>query len=81
VSQPEDGGLLKIQRCPEAVFMQLFSSLNKLINKDKKPVPAQPPDDQLETRPMRIPNERTRPSRSINDQKWLKIQKAIDQAG
>jgi len=36
---------------------------------------------------MRIPediyerNERTRPSRRVNDQKWLRIQKAIDQAG
>lgn len=64
--------------------MQLLSNLGKFIGRDKKAVEASPSEDMLETRPMRIPkdfHERTRPSQRINDQKWLKIQKAIDQAG
>lgn len=67
--------------------MQLLSNLNRFMGRDKKAIVTPPPEDQLETRPMRIPkdfherSERTRPSQRINDQKWLKIQKAIDQAG
>ena len=60
-------------------MMQLLSTLNKLINGEK----PQQDDDRTATRPIQVPRDRdaTRPSFRISDEKWHKIQKAIDQAG
>lgn len=64
--------------------MPLFSKLNKLITGQQQPAVASPRDERSATRPMqgRHPHdEATRPSYRIRDEKWLRIQKAIDQAG
>lgn len=63
--------------------MQLLSKLSKLISgEEPQPSPSES-DDRLATRPMQPPRDHdaTRPSYRISDEKWLKIQKAIDQAG
>ncbi|MEW5957288.1 MAG: hypothetical protein AB1801_06170, partial [Chloroflexota bacterium] len=68
----------------EGRIMQLLSALNKLIKGDEQTPVQEEQDERLATRPMQSsgqPDERTRPSPRISDQRWLQIQKAIDQAG
>ena len=63
--------------------MQLLSKLRKLIGGEQEQLLSGPNDERTATRPMQSPRDRdaTRPSYRITDQKWQKIQKAIDQAG
>jgi hypothetical protein len=64
--------------------MQLLSALSKLIAGQPQQNIRPQEDDQAATRPMEEPrrqDDRTRPSRRIRDEQWLKIQKVIDQAG
>jgi hypothetical protein len=67
--------------------MQFISRLSKLINSNsKKPGPYPLPEqlDRPATRPILLKrdyDDRTRPSPRISEQEWLKIQKAMDQAG
>jgi hypothetical protein len=63
--------------------MQLLSKLSKLISGEQsQPHPFQS-DSRPATRPTQPPQDRdaTRPSYRISDEKWLEVQKAIDQAG
>jgi hypothetical protein len=63
--------------------MQFLSKLSKLIT-GEQPQPLTPQfDGRPATRPVQTPQDRdaTRPSYRINDEKWLRIQKAMDQAG
>jgi hypothetical protein len=64
--------------------MQLLSALSKLITGEQEKITLRQQDDRSATRPMegpKRPEDRTRPSQRIRDEKWLKIQKVIDQAG
>ena len=64
--------------------MQLLSALSKLITGEQENITLRQQDDRSATRPMegpKHPEDRTRPSQRIRDEKWLKIQKVIDQAG
>ena len=63
--------------------MRLLSKLRKLIDGEQEQLLNGPNDERIATRPMQAPRDRdaTRPSYRITDQKWQKIQKAIDQAG
>jgi len=61
----------------------LLSTLSRLFNGEKPQQNVLQVDDRTATRPMQVPrdSDATRPSYRIGDQEWLKIQKAIDQAG
>lgn len=63
--------------------MGLLSTLSRLFNGKKPQEIVLQVDDRTETRPMQVHRDldATRPSYRIGDQEWLKIQKAIDQAG
>ena len=64
--------------------MQLLSALSKLIARQSPESTLPQQADQLATRPMEGPrrqDDRTRPNQRVRDEKWLKIQKVIDQAG
>jgi hypothetical protein len=63
--------------------MQLLSKLKELIGAEQEEEPISPRVEPIVSPPTQSPKDRdaTRPSYRIVDQKWRKIQKAIDQAG
>ena len=63
--------------------MQLLSKLSKLIIGEQPQPHSFQSDERVATRPMQPPrdSDATRPTYRISDEKWFKIQKAIDQAG
>lgn len=63
--------------------MQLLSKLKKLIGGEQEQRFTTPNDELHSSHPRQSARDReaTRPSHRITDQKWQKIQKAIDQAG
>jgi hypothetical protein len=63
--------------------MQLLSILRKLIGGEQEQLFTMPNDEPYGDHPRQSTTDReaTRPSHRITDQKWQKIQKAIDQAG
>ena len=63
---------------------RLFATLSNLITGDPQPalVPEKAQPEHTRTQYLLDDHDdRTRPSHRINDRTWLKIQKAIDQAG
>jgi hypothetical protein len=69
--------------------MEFWSVLSKLITGQEQEVivpysPSKPRDERPATRPVQMTKDQddsTRPTYRIRDKKWLKIQKAMDQAG
>jgi hypothetical protein len=71
--------------------MEFWSVLSKLIAGEEQEVIApyssansKPKNERPATRPVQLTKEQddsTRPTYRIRDKKWLKIQKAMDQAG
>jgi hypothetical protein len=63
--------------------MQLLSILRKLIGGEQEQLFTMPNDEPHGDHPRQATRDReaTRPSHRITDQKWQRIQKAIDQAG
>ena len=63
--------------------MELLSKLRKLIGGEQEQLFTLPKDEPHGSHPRQSARDReaTRPSYRITDQKWQKIQKAIDQAG
>jgi hypothetical protein len=63
--------------------MQLLSKLRKLIGGEQEQLFTMPNDEPSSSHSSQSARDReaTRPSYRITDQKWQKIQKAIDQAG
>jgi hypothetical protein len=62
--------------------MQLLAKLRKLIGEEQEQL-LSGHNERTGTRPMKslVDPDATRPSYRITDQKWQRIQKAIDQAG
>ena len=82
MTKPNMGTLVQSASGSESI-MQLLSTLKKMIGGEQGQLLNSVIDERSATRPMQSPIDRdaTRPTYRITDQKWQKIQKAIDQAG